>query len=839
MLRHVVLAAWLLPLAAASVEAEQPASARLAEDGPPRTDRYSDPLPPGARARLGTERMRPGHAVRLVACLADGKRLLSVGAGQQALQVDVWEAATGKRLRSFGGPFDLQHSASISADGKALAITGYDRRTQKNRVALWDLEAGKEKALPDAGIEGTIAALAPDGRALVTAGGDQILRLWDLSGGAAMRRFKGPQERWYRLVFSSDGRVVASVSPEGWVRLWDVAQGKELFTLPRQVSTSAFVAFSPDGKTLATAEYNGPIIRLWDWATAKEVRQLQGGKGTSCLAFSPDGKLLATGDSRDDSGQILRRSTIRLWDLATGKELRRFPGHLFGVDALAFTADSRRLLSVGVGNVLRLWDIATGTDLLPFSEHESYVRSVGFSADGRTLATGGLDGRLRLWEAATGKPIRWCAEGHPQRVWQVTFSPDGRQLASAGDDGTRLWDPTTGKEVRRLNGHDGDFRVQYRRDGRTLVTGGRDGAVRLWDGATGEERGRITREGKGYPACFSPDGRMLAWVSLDSGEVRLWDLMTRTEVRKIGQLGFGIVAFSPDGRTLARLSAGPLPHTLGSIQLWDLATNKGRGFAVKQETKVFAAAFSPDGRTLAWGDEGGTVCLAELATSQVRRRLQGHPSPVQCLAFSPDGKTLASGRQDTTALLWDLTAPVGDGGGRARAFSPQELKAVWASLAEQDAAKAYDAICALTASPEHAVPFLREHLRPVVSADAKQLARLVADLSSAQFGVRDKATQELEELGELANPALRKALEGQPALEVRRRVERLLEKQEGPVTAPDTLRALRAVETLEHIGGSEARQALQELARGAPEARLTREARESLDRLSRSAAGKP
>jgi hypothetical protein len=91
----------------------------------------------------------------------------------------------------------------------------------------------------------------------------------------------------------------------------------------------------------------------------------------------------------------------------------------------------------------------------------------------------------------------------------------------------------------------------------------------------------------------------------------------------------------------------------------------------------------------------------------------------------------------------------------------------------------------------------------------------------------------LERLGELAEAPLRKALQGRPSPEVRRRVETLLAKLEGPVTAPERLREARAVAVLEHIATPEAVHALERLSRGAPEARLTREAEAALQRLAR------
>jgi hypothetical protein len=168
-----------------------------------------------------------------------------------------------------------------------------------------------------------------------------------------------------------------------------------------------------------------------------------------------------------------------------------------------------------------------------------------------------------------------------------------------------------------------------------------------------------------------------------------------------------------------------------------------------------------------------------------------------------------------------------------------ELKALWANLAGNDAAKAYRAIWSLAAAPQQAVPFLRKHLKPAVAPDAQKLKQLLADLDSPRFTVREKAAQELAKLGDFAEPGLRRVLEAKPSLEVRQRVERLLEQQQGPVVSPERLREIRAVEALEHMDSAEARRLLRELAAGAEGARLTREAKAAEARLSaRSAAPK-
>ena len=116
---------------------------------------------------------------------------------------------------------------------------------------------------------------------------------------------------------------------------------------------------------------------------------------------------------------------------------------------------------------------------------------------------------------------------------------------------------------------------------------------------------------------------------------------------------------------------------------------------------------------------------------------------------------------------------------------------------------------------------------------------MIADLDDERFAVREKATTELEKLGKEIEPALHKALQGKPSLEVRRRIDRLLEKLESAAPSPEQLRLLRALEVLEHIGTPEARELLRTLAKGASGARLTQEAKASLDRLAnRAVAGR-
>jgi hypothetical protein len=220
--------------------------------------------------------------------------------------------------------------------------------------------------------------------------------------------------------------------------------------------------------------------------------------------------------------------------------------------------------------------------------------------------------------------------------------------------------------------------------------------------------------------------------------------------------------------------------------------------------------------------------LWETVTGAERACFIGHHGPVGIAALSRDDRTLASGSADTTILVWDATG----GALPDAALSAKQLQVLWTDLIGTDASRAYRAIWQMALSPKHALPFLSERLRPITPLDAKlqkQIESLLADLDNESFTARQKAESELEKMGPAIELALRKALEGKPSLEVRRRIEKVLEKVDDK--SNERLRTLRALEALEHMNTPEARRLLESLASGTPRAWLTEEARKSRKRL--------
>jgi hypothetical protein len=157
------------------------------------------------------------------------------------------------------------------------------------------------------------------------------------------------------------------------------------------------------------------------------------------------------------------------------------------------------------------------------------------------------------------------------------------------------------------------------------------------------------------------------------------------------------------------------------------------------------------------------------------------------------------------------------------------LNRLWNEAQDADVARAHRAMGSLAACPEKATRLVKDRLPPVVAADPRRVAALIADLDNDAFAVRQKATQALEKLGSSAEGGLRRALAARPSPEATLRLRRLLDRLEGT----DRLRVQRGVEVLERIGTREARQVLEAMARGMPESRLTSEAKAALARLAK------
>lgn len=304
-------------------------------------------------------------------------------------------------------------------------------------------------------------------------------------------------------------------------------------------------------------------------------------------------------------------------------------------------------------------------------------------------------------------------------------------------------------------------------------------------------------------------------------------------------MGQPAAALSPDGRWLA-LVAGKIDRVRDrwesepAIRLWEVASGtEGEKFKT-DGAELCSIAWSPDGRLLVGGDINGDLWFWDMAAGSLHRHVTGHRGGVRVLVFSQDGLRLVSGSYDTTALVWDLhSLPHQD----PKTNQLQSAGDLWEVLRSRDAAKARAAMHVLSRNPDISLPLLRERLQPTPVHDPKRVAALLTQLDDDDFQVRKQAEEQLEKMGEGIETVLQEALTKKLSLEVRKCINKVLDKILGPPISPcgmslDQLRVCRGVEILERIGTPAARQVLEELSCLPAGLVQTEEAKSALQRMA-------
>jgi WD40 repeat protein len=851
-------------------------------DVPAHTDVLGDPLPTGATARFGSVRWQPGGPITHLIFSPDGDELVSVSSPGAMIGTTAdfsrWDSVTGREIRHVRVTGVRVEALSWARRGQPVAVL-----RGRDRVFLWEFSGGAgDPSSPDGGqgadfSELTQFAISPDGKRIAvgrsaSAGQARGIDIRAAETGKSLRdlplvRALGPQGGdCTGLLFTPDGkRLLAFSRPdkaeEELLVEWDLGNGEQLSwrTVPLAVHNGRVkaMAVAPDGKTLALGLPDG-TARLIDLAGTVEPRSVgyhprsrYGYQGVSGVGFSRDGRTLVTGG---------RDGLLRTWDAATGKDIRTLDAKSGGwFEHLAFSPDGKRLAAPS--GRIRVWNLETGADLSPTIGHQKNVNSVTVAPDGKTVASVGGDTTLRFWNPATGRENRVVELGG----WagQCAYFPDGHAVLVGVDEKFRAWDGT-GQPVDlppELAAARGRFHG-FSTDGRTLLTSDK-GNVSLWDWPAGRLRRTIELPADtfkpeevvcGSPA-LSPDGRFLVTSSyrqymtrfkdgtqsnISAIATELWDANTGQRLARLTKpaANYAHFAFTANGRSLV-IAGIAGSSTAEALSLWD--PRKGecrRAFAPPEQNatagrrSIRDVAVSPDGRCLATAEDDGSILIYEIATGQVRRRLAGHLAPVASLAFTPDGKRLISGSYDYTALVWDvsLTGPADD-----ERPTGWDIKRSWELLADRDGATTFQSMQCLTASPAEFLEFVRKFVRPAEGVDEAKIIAIVADLDAASFAVRERASAELDVLGEPAVAVVDALAAKSPSAEVRRRLDRFLAKHDRDEPTDEQLVQGRILEILEQIGSPDARAVLRELAGGAPTARLTREATAALRRLERPA----
>jgi hypothetical protein len=595
--------------------------------------------------------------------------------------------------------------------------------------------------------------------------------------------------------FSPDGKLLVTAGGPRGTTLWEVATGRalgQLANLSHNEGLSA--AFTPDSKQLVTASWGGHQnvhpVTLWDAQRRERIRSLDEDANDtpfSALALSPDARTLALGAGM---GRRAPGPHIVFWYLTSGDEIGR-------LDRVVPAPSPRRFGVVPTNPILAL----------------------AYSPDGRSLAVL-LDGSVLLVELATGRrraemTFPSSPEGRIDRpgtplIGALAFSPDGRLLAVGCPNGAiRRFDLRAGREITPLPGHKSPvLALCWGRDGRRLQSWSMDGQFLAW-------RGHLGRE---WHPKAGP---------LPEGVVELlWDVLREDE--PVDLFGCQQTLIANPAQTVPFLHKRLAPVPKADVERIDrLVADLQKG------------DYNARKRALIQLRKLGREALPALRTSQerggydelIRRLLMEFenlaPPAEQVRALRALRVLERIGTPEARKLLETLAggAPEAAVTTQAKAALDRLAKAepvkaettpeaLWEALSGEDSAAAYRAIRALANRPATAT-LLRDRLKGIAATDTfndepKRVAKLIDDLGSDAFAVREQASKDLRNLGQSIIPALRKAIDGTDNLEAKRRLQRLLDAA-GKAPSPELLRVGRALEALELMSAPEAQEALKTL----------------------------
>jgi WD40 repeat protein len=620
----------------------------------------------------------------------------------------------------------------------------------------------------------------PDGKTVVTAGNDRVLRFWDLATGRQARAvpLQGTAGPGNLVSLSPDGTTLTA-EDKGKLIFWEVASGKEITSFPAPRAGLSYLFFSPDARLLAVGQ-SDKRVSLWEWESGTErplplpIRKI-GIDSTFHCCFSPDGKWFVAGGG---FGEVLS-----VFDLATDTEVHQLRCN---ASTSAISPDSKRLAVCSMKNdegeqvvTLRFFDLASGREEAKFSlGHYKLFHSLAFSPDGKTLACGFSD-RSCLVDCATGRVLH----RFPDRPLYFTFTPNGKTLLASSGSRLHIWDVASGKELHDRPGKFGyDPALAVHPDGRLLAAGDwMEQAVSVWDTTSGRRVGLLPLKGQQRYVrnlAFSADGKVLV-ACQGMGFLQFWDVATLKEQRTLQlhdpasqrppeEAYYYHLRVSPDTRQVTALERVLAQRELTRLALWDTATGKLlRQQALPGELRRCAwaeggtavllpfqegltlvevrtgvlryclpdaapgspLAASPDGRLLA-ARRAADVCLWETATGE---EVASVPvDRADHLAITPDNRFLV-GADDRFLRVWDLAAgketrrwPLTEAGA-----APGGQRFVSGMLLSPDGRRAFTSLADGTALVWDLTPALRPAESPVSDPTPKQLAAWWADLANA------------------------------------------------------------------------------------------------------------
>jgi len=312
-------------------------------------------------------------------------------------------------------------SAMFSPDGQRIVTTD-DKSAQ-----IWD--AGSHRLLFTLAHDDIVyqAVYTNDGTRIVTAGGDNTVRIWEAANGTLVRELKHDGKKLRYAAVATDSDLVAAIDLDGAVvHVWSTATGALLAELHNDASGYYSLAFSADGRWLATS--GGNEVNVFDTSTWAQVRTIPG-PSIHSLSWDPNGPRLLTGSVRGDAS---------IWTIPSGARIHHLRESGDSIDAVAFSPSGEFVVAASRDGAEQVWSAASGMMQSQGNYLRGKIFSVEFDLTSKFVVAAGASGGVAVTDAALGMPVA-VLEGSRNAVWVAHFDPSSKRVIGVSQDGARVW----------------------------------------------------------------------------------------------------------------------------------------------------------------------------------------------------------------------------------------------------------------------------------------------------------------------------------------------------------------------------------------------------------------
>lgn len=359
------------------------------------------------------------------------------------------------------------------------------------------------------------------------------------------------------------------------------------------------------------------------------------------IAFTPDSRFMVS---------VSADGTLRVWDIVTGQVIRMLENAAYGI-SVAVTPGGRRVIYTS-GNILCIWDWVDGRIVGILKGHQSYVTGVTVTSDGRFAVSTSADGACKVWDLANEQILR-TFEGHTGHVEGLALTCDDNFVVSMSNNTLIRWSISNGEVVWKLECKPGFMAIlsALHRIAVTphfVIIPSEDNVLEAWDLATGQLVKTLEeRTDSIQSVTASPDGHY-AFFSTGSF-LGIWDLISDQPMRILSHTIATIATITPDGQYAVSASWD------GTIKIWDITTEQSFSQDLNGHTgPVNDVVAMPDNCFAISASADHTLNCWNLATGRVVRIFKGHTGEVMNIAISRDAHLVISASHDGTLRIWDF-----------------------------------------------------------------------------------------------------------------------------------------------------------------------------------------